>query len=78
LIHTADTVFMLEELGLNSKEQAEFWGGTYRDKIIVIRAIKSVTTPIFPHPVRVMADPDSGVLKLHPAQPRDYLPLPLS
>lgn len=76
LIHTADAVFMLEEMSLNSKEIAEFWGGSYRDHITVIRAIKSVTTPIFPYPVRVDYDKDSGTLKVHSMQPKQYQILP--
>ena len=75
LIHTADAVFLLEEISLTSKEMAEFWGGKYRDKIMVIRAVKSVTTPIFPHPLRVDRDPETGTLKIHPAQPENYRPL---
>lgn len=75
LIHTADAVFLLEELGLNSKEMAEFWGGNYRDRIITIRAVKSVTTPIFPHPIRVDMDIESGGLKVHPQHPKPYAPL---
>ena len=46
-MHTADVVFLIEEMSLGSKEQAEMWGGKYREKIDVITAIKSVTTPIF-------------------------------
>ncbi len=77
LIHTADAVFFLEEIGLASKEIAEQWGAKYRDRITVIRCIKSVTTPIFPNPIRVISDEESGVLKIHPNQPQEYRPLPL-
>src|SRR5205807_10629585 len=62
LMHTADAVFLIEEMGLNSKEMADFWGGRYRDKIDVITAIKSVTTPVLPYPVRVERAPHTGVL----------------
>lgn len=72
LVHTADVVFLLEEMSLGSKEIAELWGGSYRDKIDVIKAVKSVTTPIFPHPVRLMRDAQHGVLKVHPSQPEMY------
>jgi KaiC/GvpD/RAD55 family RecA-like ATPase len=72
LMHTADVVFLLEEMGLGSKEQAEMWGGKYREKIDVISAVKSVTTPIFPYPIRVARDPQRGTLRPHEAQPAEY------
>ncbi len=72
LQHTADAVFLIEELSLTSKDMAEQWGGKYREKIEVIRAVKSVTTPIFPHPLRVAQDPANGVLQPHEAQPEEY------
>lgn len=72
LMHTADAVFLIEEMGLGSKEIADFWGGKYRDKIDVIHAVKSVTTPVLPYPVRVDRDPTTGVLAVHASQPRDY------
>lgn len=72
LQHTADAVFLLEEMGLGSKEIAEFWGGKYRDKISVITVVKSVTTPTFQHPVRVDRDPATGELIAHAAQPGEY------
>jgi hypothetical protein len=34
--------------------------------------VKSVTTPIFPHPVRLARDAEHGVLKVHDAQPEMY------
>ncbi|HEX2569363.1 MAG TPA: ATPase domain-containing protein [Polyangia bacterium] len=77
LQHTADAVFLIEEMSLGSKEQAEQWGGKYREKIDVISAVKSVTTPIFAYPLRVIKDPASGVLVVHPGQPADMQPLPL-
>ena len=76
LIHTADAVFLLEEMGLTSKEMAALWGGKYRDRIVTIRAVKSVTTPIFPHPIRIHRDEERGVLIAHPEQPEIYKPLP--
>jgi KaiC/GvpD/RAD55 family RecA-like ATPase len=72
LMHTADAVFLIEEMGLGSKEQAELWGGKYREKIDVISAIKSVTTPIFPYLIRVARDPKKGTLRPHDAQPAEY------
>lgn len=75
LQHTADAVFLIEEMSLGSKEIAELWGGKYRDVIDVIRAVKSVTTPIVPHPVRVARDAVSGVLQVHSDQPEIY-PVP--
>jgi KaiC/GvpD/RAD55 family RecA-like ATPase len=77
LQHTADAVFLIEEMGLGSKEQAEQWGGKYRDKIDIITAVKSVTTPIFPHPVRIAKEPVTGTMIVHPSQPADYKTLPV-
>ena len=57
---------------MGSKDMAEQWGSTYRAKIDIIRAVKSVTTPCFQHPVRVDRDPETGVLSVHEAQPEDY------
>ena len=78
LQHTADAVFLIEEMSLGSKEMAEKWGGSYRDKIDVIQAVKSVTTPVFPHPVRVMRAPGTGCLTVHEAKPEEYALLPPS
>lgn len=75
LMHTADAVFLIEELGLTSKAMADQWGGEYRDRIPVIRAVKSVTTRTVPHPVRVDQDPASGLLVVHAAQPAE-MPVP--
>jgi hypothetical protein len=76
LQHTADVVFLIEEMGLGSKEQADQWGGKYRDKIEIIRAVKSVTTPIFPYPIRVAREAGTGVMVVHPSQPAEYAVLP--
>jgi KaiC/GvpD/RAD55 family RecA-like ATPase len=75
LMHTADVVFLIEEMGLGSKEQAEMWGGKYRDKIDIISAVKSVTTPTFPHPIRLHRDGATGALRVHDSQPADFKPL---
>jgi KaiC/GvpD/RAD55 family RecA-like ATPase len=72
LMHTADVVFLVEEMSLGSKEIADFWGGKYRDKIEVISAVKSVTTPILPYPIRTDRDPVTGVMVPHASQPADY------
>jgi hypothetical protein len=77
LQHTADAVFLLEEIGLASKEMAEFWGGRYRDRIDTIRAVKCVTTPTFPWPIRVQQRDDTGELHPHEAQPAEYAVRPL-
>jgi KaiC/GvpD/RAD55 family RecA-like ATPase len=77
LMHTADVVFLVEELSLGSKEIADFWGGKYREKIEVVSAIKSVTTPILPYPIRTDRDPETGVMIAHAAQPKDYPVLPV-
>ena len=70
--HSADAVFLLEEMGLASKEQAEFWGGKYRERITLLHAVKSVTTPTLPFPVRVDRAPGTGELIVHAAQPSEY------
>ena len=72
LQHTADVVFLIEEMSLGSKEIAELWGGKYRDKIDVLRSVKSVTTPTFPHPVRIGRAEDTGAMVVHEAQPEMY------
>jgi hypothetical protein len=72
LQHTADAVFLLEELSMGSKEMAEQWGSTYRAKIDVITCVKSVTTPRFEYPIRVNKDPKTGVLQVHESQPADF------
>jgi KaiC/GvpD/RAD55 family RecA-like ATPase len=74
LAHTADAVFLVENMSLGSKEMAEFWGGKYRDEIAVVRAVKSVTTPVFPHPVRLDRDEKTGGMAVHAAQPPSYAP----
>ena len=71
LVHTADAVFLIEEMSLGSKEIADFWGGKYRDTIDVVRAVKSVTTPIFPHPVRLGRDAKTGVMAVHAGPARE-------
>jgi KaiC/GvpD/RAD55 family RecA-like ATPase len=76
LMHTADAVFLIEEMGLGSKEIADFWGGKYRDKIDVIHAVKSVTTPTIPYPIRVERENITGVLIPHSSQPSTYPILP--
>ncbi len=77
LQHTADAVFLIEEFSLGSKEIAEMWGGQYRDRIDVIRAVKSVTTPIFPFMIKLDRDAESGVLVPHADQPATYKLLPI-
>jgi KaiC/GvpD/RAD55 family RecA-like ATPase len=77
LMHTADAVFLIEEMTLSSKEIAEKWGGKYRDRIDVLRAIKSVTTPTFPYPLRVDRRERTGELVVSEQQPEDMRPPPL-
>jgi KaiC/GvpD/RAD55 family RecA-like ATPase len=77
LQHTADAVIMLEELSLGSKEIADMWGAKYRDKIDIITCVKSVTTPRFEYPIRVVREAETGVLTVHDAQPADYAVLPI-
>ena len=76
LQHTADAVFLIEEMSLGSKAIAATWGGEYRDRIDIIRAVKSVTTPTFPHPIRLDREPGTGCLNVHASQPADYAVLP--
>lgn len=71
LQHTADAVFLLEEMGMRSKELAAVWGSEYNAKIDVIKAVKSVTTPTFDHPIRVARSVETGELVVHEAQPAD-------
>ena len=71
LQHTADAVFLIEEMGLTSKDVAAQWGGNFRDRIEVIRAVKSVTTPIFPHPIRI-AKNTAGEMIVHADQPKEF------
>ena len=72
LQHTADVVYLLEEMGLSSKEIADFWGGKYRDKISVLTIVKSVTTPTLSYPVRVDRKETTGELMVHDLQPQEY------
>ena len=51
---------------------AAFWGGKYRQKLDVARAIKCVTAPTFLHPVRIARSPATGELVPHPEQPEEY------
>jgi KaiC/GvpD/RAD55 family RecA-like ATPase len=74
LQHTADCVFLIEEMNLRSKEMAAQWGGSYNERIDVIRAVKCVTTPTFPHPVRIALEEGTGEMQPHPAQPPEYAP----
>ncbi len=76
LQHTADVVFLIEGMSLGSKEIADFWGGKYRDTVEIIRAVKSVTTPTFPHPIRLGRNPSTGAIIVHEAQPAAYEVLP--
>ena len=76
LMHTADAVFLIEEMGLGSKEMAALWGGKYRDRIDIIRAIKCVTAPTVPHPIRVGQSEQGGTLVVHPDHPGDEYPVP--
>lgn len=77
LMHTADAVYLLEELSLGSKEMAEFWGGQYRERLLVIRAVKCISAPIFPHPVRVQQAEPAGALAVHPKHPAQFALPPL-
>ena len=77
LQHTADAVFLVEEISLSTKDMANMWGGKYRERIDIIRAIKSVTTPVFPHPVRVALDEFTGILTVHGLHPDKYAVLPI-
>lgn len=77
LQHTADAVFLIEEMSMGSKEIGDLWGAKYREKIDVINCVKSVTTPRFEFPIRLAREPNTGVLIVHPAQPKEYAPMPL-
>jgi KaiC/GvpD/RAD55 family RecA-like ATPase len=75
--HTADAVFLIEEIGLSSKEIAAEWGGKYRERIDVIRAVKCVSAPTFPHPIRIEQKAGTGELQVSDQQPDDRAVLPL-
>lgn len=77
MVHTADAVFLIEEMSLGSKEMAAEWGGKYRDRISVIRAVKCVSTPTFPHPIKVEQKLGTGELLVAESQPEDKAVLPL-
>ncbi len=77
LQHTADAVFLIEELSMGSKEIGDLWGAKYREKIDVISCVKSVTTPRFEQPIRLTREANTGVLMVHPSQPAEYKPLPV-
>ena len=72
LMHTADAVFLLEEMTIGSKEMGEMWGAKYRDRIDVINVVKSVTTPRFEYPIRVSRASATGVLQAHEGQPSEF------
>jgi KaiC/GvpD/RAD55 family RecA-like ATPase len=78
LQHTADVVFLIEELSMGSKEMADQWGSKYRDRIDIITCLKSVTTPRFEYPIRLGRAAGTGILSVHEAQPADYKPLPVA
>ena len=70
--HTADAVFLIEEMSLGSKEMAAEWGGKYRDRIDILRAVKCVSSPTFPHPIKVAQVQGTGELQVSDDQPEDY------
>ena len=74
LMHTCDVVYFIEEISLGSKEMAEFWGGTYRDKIDLLVCAKSVTTPVFALPVRIEKNPERGTITLSEMNPTAHTP----
>jgi len=76
LMHTADVVYLMEYLNLSSKDMAALWGGTYRERILTIRTVKSISTPIVAHPVRVTQTATEGKLVLHPDHPLDAFSVP--
>lgn len=77
LMHTADAVFLLEELTMGSKEMGEMWGAKYRDRIDVINVVKCVTTPRFEYPIRVSRALGTGVLQAHEGQPAEFKTFPI-
>lgn len=76
MVHTADAVFLIEEMGLTSKDMAAEWGGKYRERIDIIRSVKCVSAPTFPHPIRIEQGP-TGELGVSDKQPDDKAVLPL-
>ena len=72
LMHAADTVFLLETMYIASKEIGAEWGANAKDYIPVLVAVKSVTTPTFPHKLRVDRDGATGALMVSSKQPAQY------
>ena len=72
LMHAADTVFLLETMYIASKEIGAEWGANAKDYIPVLVAVKSVTTPTFPHKLRVDRDGTTGALMVSSKQPAQY------
>ena len=61
---------------VRSPDTAQPLVDAHGDKIDVIRAVKSVTTPIFQHPIRLGRCPDTGAMIVHEDQPEIYSVLP--
>ncbi|MFX0061357.1 MAG: RAD55 family ATPase [Candidatus Hermodarchaeota archaeon] len=73
LLHVSEVSIHAYELSMTSKEMAQFWGSTYRERIMVMRAT-SKTCGTLSYPVRVTHD-ENGLIRLHEDQPSDY-PVP--
>jgi len=76
LMHTADVVFLAEWMSLSTKDMALEWGGEYREKILTLRCVKSVSTPTLGYQLRLVQSADAGVLQLHPDHPEMSYPVP--
>ena len=72
LSRVADALFVIEPMSLDTKEIAELWGGRLNGRIDIIRALRCVTAPEFPHPIRLKRDEVTGEFLVHDAQPGIY------
>lgn len=72
LNHVADAVFVIEPMLLKTKETASLWGGRVDGRIDVIRTVRCLTAPEFPHPIRLQRDAVTGEFQIHAAQPGIY------
>jgi len=72
LTRVADAVFLIESMLLDTKETADLWGGRLNGQIDIIRAMRCVSAPEFPHPIRLKRDAVTGEFLVHDAQPGIY------
>lgn len=74
ILHLSDVAFHIEDIYLANKDAVAEWNATSKH-IRVIRAIKSSTTPIFSHPIKIEIHKDAGVIVMDKSQPKGKFPL---